>query len=209
MLSKSEAINENSYKVICTFKVDSIDGNDPFSVFVKINKESLIKNDKESIQFFFAGFIDFPVAELIKNKEIERISEDYFVSFPLSIPFTHHAMQSASASQLITSSSLEESLKEANIGYEAADKGIILHITADSVSNFKQKTSIVLYSLPEGSSFKKRENTEKQICIAKELSKCIEKILQSMIMESELSIEKKRLIVFKAEIDDLLSSFLW
>lgn len=199
-----ENISEGSYKVICSFEIESINGYDSFSVFVKFDN----KNEDDCL-FHFVGFIDIPITELAKSKEIKRVSEDYFVSFPLAIPFSHQTMQSSLEIQPITSSPLEESLKKAKINYEPADKGIVLHITADSVNDFQKKASVVFYSLPEASTFKRKENTEKQISIAKNLSQCIEKFLQSMIMQSDLSIEKKRLIIFKTEIDDLLSSFLW
>lgn len=201
-----EMINENSYKIKCSFNIESMFGYDSFAIFVKLD-DSNAQNEFKKSKCIFIGFIDFPLIELSQNKSIDRISADYYISFPLLIPFSQKTEQESS--QTLSSSSLERSLNQADISYEAADKGIVLHITADSINNFQQKVFLVQSSLPESSTIQKRENMLKQACLAKELSKCIEKFLQSMIMESELSIDKQRLVIFKTEIDDLLSSFLW
>ncbi|OHT01868.1 hypothetical protein TRFO_31209 [Tritrichomonas foetus] len=172
---QTEIIDEFSINVTFNIIVENMKNYEPFSLFINIENECK-----------FVCFVEFLIPDLVKNQSIDRISESYFVSFPIKIPCPQLPCE-----------------------YQSADQGVIIQLKADSCQSFQQKSMHVLFSLPEQAEFHCREKTEKQIHIVKELSRYTESFLQSIVMSTDQSIDLKRLMEFKTAIDDLMASFLW
>jgi hypothetical protein len=136
---------------------------------------------------FSAGSVEFLVGHLTAPHAIPRIARSYFVSFPPHFRWTEMDLP----------------------GIEIADGGVILSISADSVTDFERQLVIATVHFPDGSGFVRREKTHFQVQAGKELGRFLQKFLTAVEANPDAYVDRKQLVSFQASAAELLSCILW
>lgn len=142
-------------------------------------------------RFTYIDEIQVPTKYLMTSREITRIGISYTVSFRAKgINFPSSSFSHDSNSPMWV---------------EEIDKGVILHIKADSCEKFKQRLITATSLLPSTAVFMKIEDNKLKNIAAKKIAIIISKFAQ---IPPDASLDCDVLLDFKSDIDDNFAALL-